>query len=318
MIANGKRGTKAQCLKVAGTAVSAGSSILIDRCNLDVEQRKEFLHLAKERGIEAHAVVLNLPVSVCIQRAMQRTGHEGGLEGANVGGVVNRMSRTRKPPTLEEGFARVIYCRTDAEVEDASLVYSKLDPWGHLSLGVFGGSVKECKGSLQPFLQRASRNEKLNASSEPGNRLNKKNPTEFMSSFQPNSARGSPRNDNYESAVPSVGKLAPDSQGASESRGSKLLAFPSISTADFHFDHERASSIIVETAAEFHRKKDHAGLRLVFVDLSASSDMLARVTKKAAEAGLDSEQLLIHAGDITRLCTSGGLQCNIIANAANW
>ncbi|KAL2509967.1 transcription factor bHLH [Forsythia ovata] len=55
------------------------------------------------------------------------------------------------------------------------------------------------------------------------------------------------------------------------------LAFPSISTADFQFNLEKASDIIVEKAEKF-----------------------------------------IIVGDITRLHSGEGLNCNVITNAANW
>jgi aprataxin len=274
VISNGKRGSKAQCLKVAGTALSAGRSVFIDRCNIDVTQRQEFLVLAKERGVQAHALVINLPVSVCIQRASQRTDHEGGLEGSGVGGVVTRVSRSRIPPTLEEGFARITYCRTDTELEKTIALYSQLDIRSHLPLGVFGASVQEGKGTLASLLQNGRKEVKP--------------------------------------------KSTTSDQQAMGDDGSRSLAFPSISTADFQFDHEMAADIIMETVVQFHRNPSHAGLRFVFVDLSGNSDMLRRVSKKAAEAGMSALQFLIHAGDITKLRTSGGPQCHFIANATNW
>ena len=278
VISNGKRGSKAQCLKVAGTALSTGRSVLIDRCNIDVTQRQEFLILAKERGVPAHALVINLPLSVCIQRASQRTEHEGGLEGSGVGGVVTRVSRSRIPPTLEEGFVRITYCRTDIELEGTVALYSQLDIRGRLPLGVFGARVQEGKGTLRSLLQNGSKELKSKHIRD----------------------------------QPAMQTEGDDRDGTSS------LAFPSISTADFQFDHEMAADVIVETVVEFHRNLSHAGLRFIFVDLSGNSDMLRRVSKKAAEAGMSSLQLLIHAGDITKLCSSGGPKCNFIANATNW
>lgn len=234
--------------------------------------------LAKERGVQAHALVINLPLSVCIQRASQRTEHEGGLEGSGVGGVVTRVLRSRIPPTLEEGFVRITYCRTDTEVEKTVVSYSQLNIRGHLPLGMFGASVEEGKGTLRALLQNGSNELK-------------------------------PKSTSNQQAMEIKGD---------EKDGARFLAFPSISTADFQFDHAMAADIIVETVGEFHRNPGHAGLRFVFVDLSGNSDMLCRVSKKAAEAGMSSLQLLIHAGDITKLRTSGGPQCNFIANATNW
>lgn len=306
VISNGKRGTKQQCLKLAGTALSSGCCVLIDRCNIDVEQRKEFLLLAKDRGIEAHALVINLPLSVCIKRASQRTEHEGGLQGSGVGGVVTRVSRSLILPTLNEGFVRITYCRTDTELENAVALYSQLDQSGRLPSGVFGASVQEGKGSLRSLLAKdpntkSSGIQHINSSSQ--NVQGPINPLRF----------GRDRRTDA-SVLGTMAELDKDDN----TDGSKSLAFPSISTADFQFDHEMAADIIVEMVVEFHRNPNHAGMRLVFVDLSANSDMLCRVSKKAAEAGVSSPQLVIHAGDITKMLSSGGPKCNFIANATNW
>lgn len=316
VISNGNRGTRVQCLKSASTALSAGHSVLIDRCNIDVEQRKEFLQLAKERGIEAHALVLNLPVTLCIQRATQRIGHEGGLDGPNVGAVVNRISRTRMPPTLGEGFVRITYCRTDAEVEKIVILYSQLHPKDNLPEGVFGASVEGGKGTLQSFFQNTGKGVQANTT-------NKQLEFHMNGSSQSSQGSMSPSPQNYtlnslNVENEGVERMMLDSQDAGEDLGARSLAFPSISTADFQFDHDMAATIMVETVATFHKSNEHLGLRLVFVDLSADSDMLGRVRRKAAEVGVDSLQLLTHSGNITKLQTSGGPQCNFIANATNW
>ena len=60
----------------------------------------------------------------------------------------------------------------------------------------------------------------------------------------------------------------------SDDVGSCTLAFPSISTADFQFDLDRASDIIVDTAADFLQKFDN--IRLVLVDLSEKSIIIGQ------------------------------------------
>ncbi|CAN0927839.1 Transcription factor bHLH140 [Linum grandiflorum] len=82
------------------------------------------------------------------------------------------------------------------------------------------------------------------------------------------------------------------------------------------FDSERASDIIVEKAEEFVKKLGNA--RLVLVDLSHRSKILSLVKAKAARRNIDSNKFFTFVGDITKLYSQGGLQCNVIANAANW
>ena len=94
------------------------------------------------------------------------------------------------------------------------------------------------------------------------------------------------------------------------------LAFPSISTSDFQFNHEKAADIIVEKVAEFSNKFRNA--RLVLVDLSHKSKILSLVKAKIAGKNIDAQKFFTHVGDITHLYSRGGLRCNVIANAANW
>ncbi len=317
VISKGHRGTRVQCLKQAASAVSKGSSILIDRCNIDVDQRRDFLELAKERGIQAHALVLNFPSSVCIQRATQRTEHEGGLLGPDVGRVVNHVYRSRQLPTLLEGFSHITYCRTDAEVEKAVTLYSQLHTEDHLPFGIFGSTVYEGKGTLQ-FSATAARDDEREVGVRT-QQVQQTNAQESQASPGIKPGESSIANKSQDLAVEKEEKSTLGILFDSDScEGKKTLAFPSISTSDFQFDHEKAADIIVKAAIQFFQDKDHAGLRLIFVDLSPNSDMLARVRRNLVKEGLNPQQLLTHAGDITKLRSSGGLACNMITNAANW
>ncbi|KAI3892129.1 hypothetical protein MKX03_012371, partial [Papaver bracteatum] len=94
------------------------------------------------------------------------------------------------------------------------------------------------------------------------------------------------------------------------------LAFPPISTADFQFNHEKASDIIIEKVEEFLDKIGNG--RLVLVDLTSGSRILNLVKVKAEQKNIDSSKFFTFFGDITHLYTKGGLHCNVIANAANW
>lgn len=44
----GRRGTRAQCVTAARRALVAGRGCLIDRCNFDATQRRDFIALAQE------------------------------------------------------------------------------------------------------------------------------------------------------------------------------------------------------------------------------------------------------------------------------
>ncbi|XP_024536868.1 transcription factor bHLH140 isoform X2 [Selaginella moellendorffii] len=297
IIANGKRGTKAQCIKQATIALNSSSSVFIDRTNLNREQRLEFIEFAKKRGVEAHAVVLNLPVGTCITRAMNRTSHEGGLEGKKVGAVIQRMAHGVELPALEEGFSRITVCRTDGDADECIVAYRSLSSSSKLPTGVFDrNSSSTTKGSLEQFLNKPGGGQKKAGQA---------------SSSAASTKKG------VESAAPEL-KDGDGSMPQASEESCATLAFPSISTADFRFDHEKAANIIVETVSEFFSRAESSGLRLVLVDIDQGSDMLSRVRSKAESAGLDSRKFLVTHGDITKLHSTGGPRCSVIANAANW
>jgi aprataxin len=209
-----------------------------------------------------HALILDVPAKVCIQRALQRTSHEGGLQGKVAPSAIHRMAKSFEKPSEAEGFSSIFSCNSDDKIDKAFSFYRQFSGTGEQ--GKFYISLMDVPLKVEQHA-KASEQDAINL------------------------------ND-----------------------GSRTLAFPSISTADFQFDHEKASEIIVETACDFLLKTKKRGLKLVLVDLKEDSDMLTRVRQKALIQGLGKEDFLTVAGDITRLYSSCRLKCNFIANATNW
>lgn len=323
IIAKGKRGTKKECLKHAERALAKKLSVVIDRCNIDKAQRLEFLQLAASFGIEAHGVVLDLPASVCIHRASKRKDHEGGLNTGNAGSIINRFSSTRQLPSLSEGFSRIAFCRTEIDVENALQQYRELIPSKRLESGVFGAVLRKNENALQLAFGKGS-NQTRRGDQPPGDmKIDSKDRHVEKATEGLQQAQLIGREENqqmqeagslYRSGASHVGDSA--SSVCPEDKGPWTLAFPSISTSDFQFDHEKASSVLVEAVAQFITGED-SKMRLVLVDLTISH-MLSLVRRKAREKGLDPNRFLTFVGDITKLRSAHGPACNIIANAANW
>lgn len=306
-IANGKAGTKSQCLQSANIALKDGKNVLIDRCNLELEQRSEFVKLGGAQ-VDVHAVVLDLPARVCISRSVKRSGHEGNLQGGKAAAVVNRMLQKRVPPKLNEGFSRITFCHDENDVKNAVDAYSSLGPCDDLPSGIFGQRSMDAKvqQGIMKFLKKVDTDGNEYKNSAVNHDTMKRNPciVEF----------------------PKIIDVGKDKQGDDLLQNAHVsdfqwddaptLAFPSISTSDFQFNQENASDIIVEIVADFLRKIDN--VRLILVDLSPKSKMLSLVKSKVLKTKIDTSRFIIHAGDITRLYTEGGLHCNVIANAANW
>ncbi|KAL3654899.1 hypothetical protein CASFOL_000685 [Castilleja foliolosa] len=301
-INNGKSGTKTQCLSIATTALKDGKSIFIDRCNINKDQRADFLKLRGPQT-EKHAVVLDLSSKLCISRSVKRTGHEGNLQGGRAAAVVNQMVPKKELPKLSEGFNRITFCQNEGEVKDAVNLYGSFGPLDSLPSGCFGQKSPNTKiqQGIMRFLKKvdSSCNE-MSVEKDLG--LQTK-----MGSHQSEKKDSGPQ-----TKTGSHHQLGKND----ESDNIYTLAFPSISTADFRFDLEKASDIIVEKVEEFIGKIGNA--RLVLVDLTQGSKILSLVKSKASQKNIDSNKFFTFVGDITRLRSQRGLKCNVIANAANW
>lgn len=311
-IANGKTGTKAQCLKKATDALNDGKSVFIDRCNLDREQRSEFLKLGSPH-VDVHAVVLDLPARLCISRSVKRTGHEGNLQGGKAAAVVNRMLQKKELPKLNEGFSRITFCLNEKDVEEAVKTYGALGPFDTLPSGSFGQKNPDAKVQLgiMKFMKKVD--PPNSCCKDPVSKQESKetNPSSKEQDVVAFSAQNTDKN------IKADGNSRERSAaGSSTTNDIPTLAFPSISTADFQFNHEKASDIIIQKVEEFLDKIGNG--RLVLVDLTSGSRILNLVKVKAEQKNIDSSKFLTFVGDITQLYTKGGLHCNVIANAANW
>ncbi|XP_031280257.1 transcription factor bHLH140-like isoform X1 [Pistacia vera] len=317
-INNGKSGTKVQCLKNAARALKEGKSVFIDRCNLEREQRVDFMRLGALQ-VEMHAVVLDLPAKLCVSRSVKRTDHEGNLQGGKAAAVVNSMLRKKELPKLSEGFSRIVFCQNESDVQAALDTYIGLGALDTLPHGCFGQKNPDAKVQLgiMKFLKKVDvpSNARSNASrgqdSAPPESTEVKNPI----------CEGRENISSLSDTAGEEGKISDDLVVDSVNQNSSLndvptLAFPSISTSDFQFNHEKASDIIIEKVEEFLYKLGNA--RLVLVDLTHGSKILSLVRAKAAQKNINPKNFFTFVGDITRLHSRGGLHCNVIANAANW
>ncbi|XP_039019501.1 transcription factor bHLH140 isoform X2 [Hibiscus syriacus] len=307
-INNGKAGSKPLCLKSAAASLKEGKSVFIDRCNLGKDQRVDFVKLGGSE-VEVHAVVLDLPAKLCISRIAKRTGHEGNLQGGKAAAVVNRMLQNKELPKLSEGFSRITFCRNETDVETAVNTYAAVGPLDTLSHGCFGQKDPSAKTQLGilKFLKRPHETDTQDSvPSQPTEGNSQCGKTQETVS----SSSGMANQKIKVSEDPVPGSISQDDSDV------PTLAFPSISTADFQFNLEKASDIIVQKVEEFMDKLGNA--KLVLVDLTERSKILSLVRAKAAEKNIDSKRFFTFVGDICQLYTKGGLRCNVIANAANW
>ncbi|PIA32381.1 hypothetical protein AQUCO_04500173v1 [Aquilegia coerulea] len=310
-IANGKAGTKAQCIKRAVDGLKDGKSVFIDRCNLEREQRSEFVKLGG-REVDVHAVVLDLPARICISRSVKRTGHEGNLQGGRAAAVVNKMLQKKELPKLSEGFSRITFCQNDSDVQGALDMYTGLGAKETLPSGCFGQKNPDAKvqQGIMKFLKKAE---------DSSTKESKVDNSHHSVAFEETKGSSVDESINITPSIDNVNKEVKEEEDLpmySSVPAVSTLAFPSISTSDFQFNLEKASDIIVEEVEKFLKNVEN--VRLVLVDLTHRSKILNLVKAKASQANIDSKKFFTFVGDITQLYTQGGLCCNVIANAANW
>lgn len=89
----------------------------VDATNLTPQERQHWIKLSKDYHYEVHAVFFDVPLEVCIERHERR-------DRVVPEDVMRRMAAKLKPPTFEEGFAKITVVRVkkkDNEVDGASV-----------------------------------------------------------------------------------------------------------------------------------------------------------------------------------------------------
>jgi predicted kinase len=76
----------------------------VDATNLTPQERQHWIKLAKDYNYEVHAVFFDVPLEVCIDRHQRR-------DRVVPEDVMRRMAAKLKPPTFQEGFAKITVVR---------------------------------------------------------------------------------------------------------------------------------------------------------------------------------------------------------------
>jgi predicted kinase len=85
----------------------------VDATNLTPQERHHWIKLAKDFGYEVQAVFFDVPLEVCVERHQRR-------DRVVPEDVMRRMAAKLKPPTFEEGFAKITVVRVKKKDEAAS------------------------------------------------------------------------------------------------------------------------------------------------------------------------------------------------------
>jgi predicted kinase len=82
----------------------------VDATNLTPQERHNWIKLANDFGYEVHAVFFDVPLDVCIERHQRR-------DRLVPEDVMRKMAAKLKPPTFDEGFAKITVVRVKQRAE---------------------------------------------------------------------------------------------------------------------------------------------------------------------------------------------------------
>ena len=82
----------------------------VDATNLTPQERQHWIKLSKDFGYEVHAVFFDVPLELCIERHQRR-------DRLVPEDVMRKMAAKLKPPTFDEGFAKITVVRVKQKAE---------------------------------------------------------------------------------------------------------------------------------------------------------------------------------------------------------
>ncbi len=82
----------------------------VDATNLTPQERQHWIKLAKDYNYEVHAVFFDVPLEVCVDRHQRR-------DRVVPEDIMRRMAAKLKPPSFEEGFAKITVVRVKKKEE---------------------------------------------------------------------------------------------------------------------------------------------------------------------------------------------------------
>jgi len=106
--------TRSGCIDLFNKNVKNNKTIIVDGCNITKERRKEWLDLAfKPR---TWCIWFDTSFEECKYRISRRKNHPTVKDGNHGIVILNSLQNKLEPPTLEEGFEKIIRITKDEEV----------------------------------------------------------------------------------------------------------------------------------------------------------------------------------------------------------
>jgi len=102
-------GTRKVCEQRMEQALQKGKSVVVDRCNFDISQRRTWIKIAAKFGVtNINALILGISPEICKQRISVRKDHPTIAEGSSEGPIIiDRFKKMMKLPNYFEGFGKM-------------------------------------------------------------------------------------------------------------------------------------------------------------------------------------------------------------------
>jgi predicted kinase len=118
--------TRKACEHVARDNLKKGKSIIVDRCNFDIQQRNVWIKLASEFSVtDIRCLYFKIPLNICKQRITVREDHPTIPKGDSGIQIIDSFSGLFVAPSIFEGFTQILAVENDEEIE---LAVSNLSP----------------------------------------------------------------------------------------------------------------------------------------------------------------------------------------------
>jgi len=113
-------GSRHNCEQKANEAYLIGKSVIVDRCNFDIQQRNTWIKLARQHDVnDIRCIFLNIPPDVCKSRVSVREAHPTIPSGQVGHSIIDKFVDQLIPPVPGEGFTSIITVTNDQELKDA-------------------------------------------------------------------------------------------------------------------------------------------------------------------------------------------------------
>ncbi|KAN0008845.1 hypothetical protein ACTFIU_009511 [Dictyostelium citrinum] len=112
-------GTRKKCEDLLKQHLKAGHNVIIDRCNQDIGQRRNWIKMAASLGVaQVHLIWFTIDQTICKGRIVVRENHPTIPKGDEGIAIIDKFLTMFVPPSEFEGFASLTKVSSEQESND--------------------------------------------------------------------------------------------------------------------------------------------------------------------------------------------------------